>query len=84
MAIKLDEFYTVEDDTNCWTLTYKKATGKTSETTGDPTYTVKPTYHANLRQALSKYLDESLKGSSSLDEVLNRITEVEARIESIK
>jgi hypothetical protein len=82
--MQLDEFYSVEADGSCWTLSYAKPTGKTSPTTGEPTFSRDYSYHANLKQALTKYLDECLKPSSSLQDVLNRITEAESNIESLK
>ncbi len=80
--MKLDEFYTVEPDTACWTLTYEKI-GDINPKTGKPTITRDASYHANLKQALVKYLDNCLKSSADIQDVKNRITEVEQKIENL-
>lgn len=80
--IRLDDFYTVDDESACWSLTYRKE-GDINPTTGKPSISTDVSYHANLKQALTKYLDESLKGSESLHSVLSRISEVEQRIETL-
>lgn len=83
MTIQLDEHYRIEDEAACWILHCKIPTGKTSPTTGEPTFSLETSYHANFKQALIKYLDESLKGCESLQQVLSRITDVEQRIEAL-
>ena len=78
--MRLDEHWTVEPDTRCWTLTYKAPTGKISEKTGDPTFSTDQTYHANLKQALVVYLDKCLEPSTDIEDVIRRIQEAEDRI----
>ncbi len=80
--MKLDEFYTVESDTACWVLTYEKE-GDINPNTGKPIITRDVSYHANLKQALVKYLDNCLKPSADIQDVKNRIAEVELRIENL-
>lgn len=86
--MKLDEFYTVEADTACWVLTQrvseardKDGNRKTDKDTGEPLWNTEQSYHANLRQALTKYLDNALQPSQDILDVRNRIAQVEANIE---
>ncbi len=85
--MKLDEFFTVEPDTACWVLTQrvseardKDGVRKLDKITKEPLWNEDASYHANLKQALVKYLDLSLKGSDDAQAILNRIKEVEERI----
>ncbi len=84
MAIILDEQYRIEAEPACWSLIYEVPTGKVSPTTGEPTFSRDASYHANLKQALTKYLDESLKESSSLVDVLERLKAAEQNIANVK
>lgn len=63
-------------------LQYEKK-GDINPKTGKPKTTRDVSYHANLKQALSKYLDESLKPSTELQGVLNRIAQVEQTIQNL-
>lgn len=83
MTIILDDKYRIEDEPSCWSLIYEVPTGKVSPTTGQPTFSRETSYHMNLRQALTKYSDDSLKGSSSLVEVVERLNGIEQRIEKV-
>jgi len=76
MAIQLDEFYRVEHDAACWTLVYEKH-GDINPNTGKPKTSRDAAYFPNLKQTLIRYLDESLKGSTEVLDVINRIREVE-------
>lgn len=81
--MKLDEFYTVEKDSRCWILTYEKIGPEINEK-GNPVVSRDETYHANLKQALTYYLDNCLRGSQDAQDVLRRITEAEGRINKLK
>jgi len=83
MKIKLDENFTIDSDAACWTLTYEK-TGDINPSTGKPTVSRDVSYHMNLKQALSRYLDDCLKPSTGIQDVLRRISEVEEKIEKLK
>jgi len=83
MTIKLDEFYTVESDASCWMLRYEKF-GKPNADTGKTPVSRDVSYHANLKQTLTVYLDNHLKGSTDLQDVMRRITEVEQTIQNLK
>lgn len=83
MNIQLDENYSIESDAACWTLTYEKE-GDINPKTGKPIVSRDASYHANLKQALVKYLDNSLKPCKDAQDVLKRITELEKTIEKVR
>lgn len=80
--MRLDEFYTVEPDASCWTLTYAKS-GDINPDTGKPIISRDVSYHANLKQALLKYLDEALKPSTDAQDMVNLICGVEEKVERL-
>lgn len=91
MTMQLDEFYTVEKDSRCWILTQrlseamdKDGNRKFDKDTNEPLWNEDQTYHANLKQALTYYLDNCLRGSKTLQDVINRIAEAENNIAKLK
>ena len=80
--IQLDEYYRIEEDAASWNLIYEKE-GEINAKTGKPSISRDASYHANLKQALVMYLDKSLKGSTDVQDVIQRISEAEARIEAM-
>jgi hypothetical protein len=86
--IILDDEYAVESDTYCWILKSRKATGTISDKAGSTNFGKEiirenVTYHGSLKQALTVYLDESLRDSSTVREVVERITDAIKRIEAL-
>ena len=81
--IKLDDNYRIEEDAHNWTLIYE-AEGDVNPNTGKRTVSRDASYHANLGQALTVYLDKNLKGSTDILDVKNRLLEVEQRLAKIK
>lgn len=77
--IQLDEHYRVEEDSNSWNLVYEKL-GDINPNTGKPIVSSNVSYHANLKQALVCYLNESASGSTELQDVIRHISEAEDRI----
>jgi hypothetical protein len=80
MKIKIDDEYTIESDAASWNLLYKSPTGKVSEKTGEPTFSESVSYHANLAQACSSYLNERPKGSATLKDILERLKDAERAV----
>lgn len=80
--MKLDKYWSVNSDKYGWELVYEK-TGTINPKTGKPKISSKTSYHANLKQCLITYLDETLKPSETIVEALERIKEVEEKIEKI-
>lgn len=81
--IKLDENYSIETDSYNVSLIYRRE--KEIEKNGElKTVVEKSDWHyPTLAHALKKYLSESLKECSSIEEVLKRIEIVENRINNL-
>ncbi len=80
--MEIDEFFTVENDQNGWTLSYDKP-GEINPQTGKVTHTTWQTYHISLAQCLKKYLDSSFKPLSEVGLILDTIERVEANIDAL-
>lgn len=87
--MKLDDNFRIEEDAYCWTLVERLKPRKKKDTeevkvdaNGEIVYNEERTYHGTLAQALTKYLDLSLKGSEQVRDVLTRLREAEKRIET--
>lgn len=80
--IKLDDYYTIESDASCWSLLYEKQ-GDINPNTGKPIVSRDASYHANLKQALHKYLDNCLKQPESVQGLMVRLAQVEATINKL-
>lgn len=83
--MKIDDNFTANKDTYGWTLTFTEERTRSGKDKVEEVYLYEDnTYHATLKQCLKKYMDLSLKGASSAEEVLGRIVEVEDRIDGLK
>ena len=84
--IKLDENYTVEHDTYCWTLKFKKEKEVTDEETKQTKVVVSKneSFHASLKDALKKYADQSLKIEGSVFDLISKIKDLEKLIMNLK
>ena len=85
--MKLDKNWTLEPDIGgkCWVLTNtEKRIAKVGKSKGKMISVVEEVYPANMKQGLVMYLDEVLKPSEGLQDVLNRIREVEKLIEKLQ
>lgn len=80
LVIQLDEHWRIEPDAACWQLRYEKQ-GAINKKTNKPSLTKVDSFHATLTQALTVYLDESLKACAFAEDLLARIKELEAKIE---
>ena len=78
--MEIDNNYTLENDSNQWTLIYKEQQG-INEKTGKPITTVRRWYCSSLTNALKRYFDESLKPSKDIQELKQLIDQ---SIEKIK
>lgn len=82
--IKLTENWTIDTDTYNVVLECRESrikvgkNGESKEVESVETY-----YYPNLKNALKAYLHKSLKSCTSIDEVLRRIDEVEAKIDAL-
>lgn len=80
--MKLDNNYTITPDAHCWVLHYREVRG-VNESTGRPRVSTDEWYLPNLKAALKKYMDISLKGADSVGELMKRLNEVEQKIDKI-
>lgn len=80
--IILDDFYSLWCDREFCTLYFEKEKGL-NEKTGKTEFERDQWYYPNSRLALSNYLLKSAANSSSVQEVLSRINQVEEKITSI-
>jgi hypothetical protein len=84
--MKLDENFTIESDSNCWTLNLR-ILRPIDEVTGKAPVYEKQTFHASLKQALRAYFDEKLKTTELIPENILKIGEaietVYSQIESL-
>ena len=77
--MKIDEKYTIENDSNQWVLNYRSE-GDINKRTGKPTISTNKWYCGSLKQCLNRYLDESLKQSTTIQEVVANINIAMERI----
>lgn len=79
--IKVDEQFSIKPDTYSWTLI--KTEKKTKED-GTEYESVDNWYYPKLSNCLAKYMDESLKPSETISELLLRLDGIEENLETIK
>lgn len=79
MSIQLDSKTSIRSDAHCWMLV-RTITRKAKEGGGENEYYT-ATYHPTLSATLQKYVDEELKASESVKELLSRLRDVDRRLE---
>ncbi len=80
--IKIDDDYTLEPDTACWALHFRRE-GDINPATGKPTLSRDDTYYPNLGVALKAYIDLKLRDCSDLNVILARLHELHQHIDKI-
>lgn len=81
--MKLDENYRIETNKFQYTLIKEEGTGNINGKTGKETISTDSWYFPTLSLALKKYVNESLKESQSIKEVLEKIDQLNNKIEGI-
>lgn len=81
MKMKIDDLYSIEIDTYCWTLVYENT--RFDDGLGKEITTRNRSYHATLAQALNCYVDQSLKAVPDVSMVIKALGGLEAKIESL-
>lgn len=81
--MKIDSEYTLESDKYCWVLKYAKE-GDINPDTGKVIISRNETYHPSVKSALKRYMDAKTKDCKRVEDVLNRLNEVEETINKIK
>lgn len=87
--IEIDEAYSLKYDGVCWHLIHRQVKkrkepdkdGRWKE--GDEYITKDKTYYPTIKMALKYYLNDSLSESESVIGILNKIDEVENKIDSL-
>lgn len=79
--MKLDEFFTVENDRHSWTLTYRKE-GELNEK-GNPKITSWSHYHSRLKHALEDYVDQSVKPAPTAEAILEELKLLGEKIDNL-
>lgn len=88
MIVLDDDFY-IEEDICSWNLVQKTSPAKDKDgvekfdENGEVIWNTDKSYHPTFGTALSWYLNQCLRGSKSLQDVLTRLSEAEARVEKI-
>lgn len=83
--MKIDEFFSLETDPNNWILRKETPSSYTDKEGNEKdTISKKEWYFSNIKKALKRYLDESLTDPSNISDLLNRIEDVESKINLIK
>jgi hypothetical protein len=83
LGIQLDENFWLSWDSMGYCLRYVKM-GEINPATGKESKTSQHSYHATLIQSLNKYVDTSLKASTSITDMKVRLEEIMAQIASIE
>ena len=83
--IKLDKNYTLISDSYNWILRVEKVKeGKDKEGNPKQVTSTKETYHANIKQAIMKYTDESLKNIPELTLIIEKLESIEDSLNGLK
>lgn len=80
--MRIDENYSIENDSNQWTLKYSQE-GEINKKTGKPTLTENRWYFGTLKGCLNRYLDESIKPAENIDLVVKLLSSAERNIENL-
>ena len=83
MKIQLDNDFSIEGDSNSYTLKYKHRQDKLNSR-GENIYTRDYWYYPTIKLCLEAYLDKSPTGSTSVEQVLAKFEEVKQVINKLK
>lgn len=87
--IEIDESYSIKHDGACWHLIHRQVKKREKSDKdgrwgkGDTYITKDKTYYPTIKMALKYYLNDSLSESESVIGILNKIDEVENKIDSL-
>lgn len=83
--IKLDGNYTIDSDAYNWILRFEKTyMGRDKEGNPKEHTSIDESYHANFKQCVLQYLNNTLKPCEALNEVLAKLNSIEAQLSNIK
>lgn len=82
--VVIDEKFRIEKDFNNFTLVLEED-GEINESTGKPIHRVERWYCSTLKSALNRYLSQVvLEDISNINDVLDRLDEIEDKINKLK
>ena len=82
--IKLDENYTIDSDNYNWILRYEKTyEGKDKDGNPKEQTSTNETFHGSLKQCILEYINETGKWCDSLIAILDKLNEVEVKIDNL-
>jgi hypothetical protein len=83
--IKIDDEYSLTHEPESWVLHYesmpftKSLMGKVTECRNRDQW-----YYPNIKMALKRYMDQCLKDCDNVSAILNRIDEIEVKIDNLR
>ena len=80
--MKLDENYELEGDKYNWVLKYESDL-QINKKTGEQYRAVDHWHFPNVRQALEKYMNEAIKPSRTVEDLLVALQEISKQIENL-
>ncbi len=72
----LDKDFKIEIDSYNYTLVKEQNTGELNKSSGKPVISRDQWHYPSLKMALKKYVDEALRPSGSIEEVLVKLEEL--------
>ena len=82
-AMVIDNFYRIEYDSFNCILVFEKETDKVNDKSGKKEVARRKWYHSNIRQCLMTYINEELKVSGEIKDVLDKLDSLESLIKNI-
>ena len=82
--IKLDENYTIDSDSCNWILRYER-TYDGKDKLGNPKEqtSTEESFHANFKQCILKYINETSKWCDDLTAILDKLNEVDIKLDKL-
>lgn len=80
--MRLDENFTLTNDSNNWILNYEKE-GDINHKTNRPTLTKETWYFGKLDQALNRYVNEATKQSEDVNDLRVQLSRIQDTINQV-
>jgi hypothetical protein len=82
--IKLDDNYTIDSDAYNWILRFEEVKqGTDKEGKAKEILSFREWHHANFKQAVLQYINETTKWCDSLVSILDKLNEVEVKLDNL-
>lgn len=85
-TIQLNEKFRIEKDTYSWVLIFSEERERENKDTKvkEPFIFEDKWYYPDLKQLLKKYIDLDLKSANSIDELINKLDNINTKIDELK